>query len=88
MQSARSWFSWAVLLSLVMASAPLSVAEDTGSSRPLAEASGEAHAAASPAGLFPRGAGRKQITSSGKFSTGVAADFQLTLGGEFSDGIA
>lgn len=93
MKSASSWLIASAVLWMLIATAPSSMAEALAATRvspaqPAAEASGAASAAPSAAARFPLIPERKQITTTGKFSTGVAADFQLTLGGEFSDGIA
>jgi hypothetical protein len=49
------------------------------------DADAEASAAAMPLPSLRR---RKPISTTARLTTGFAADFQLTLGGEFSDGIA
>lgn len=61
--------------------------ESASPAQPIAEASGDS-AAPSPATSFPLALHRKPVTTTGRFTTGLASDFQLTLGGEFSDGTA
>lgn len=88
MQLPHGWLIWSVTLWIAFSVAPPAMAEEiAGPAQPLAEASGAA-AVASPLTLFPLVPNRKRIATTGKFSAGVASDFQLTLGGEFSDGIA
>ncbi len=89
MQLARRVRIWSCrfLIGFALA-APLPAEEAPAPSSALAEASGGPGAAASPATLMPLVPGRNRIVTTGKFSTGLASDFQLTLGGEFSDGIA
>lgn len=76
-----------VLFLALAASAP--AAEDP-AREPVRRLPGAANTTAPPAALAESASGaiRRQITSTGKFTAGVASDFQLTLGGEFSDGIA
>lgn len=78
----------AVLLAL--SAVPILPAEDVTPepARPLPEASNAGVAPLSALAAFPLETHREKITSTGKFTAGVASDFQLTLGGEFSGGLA
>ncbi|MCC7340506.1 MAG: hypothetical protein IT170_05425 [Bryobacterales bacterium] len=88
MQLARRWPILVFLPAILLAVAPPSLAEESANpAQPRAEASGDA-VDTLRADHYSLSSGRDRITTSGKFSTGVASDFQLTLGGEFSDGLA
>lgn len=56
--------------------------------RPLTEASGNAATPAFALEPLPAPIRHSRVTSTARLTTGVASDFQLTLGGEFSDGLA
>lgn len=86
--NARDWaIGFVLLASLLMAAALPAFAEEANASAAEAAEASPEPAAAAAAGFTP-GPNRKPITTTAKFTTGIAADFQLTLGGEFSDGPA
>lgn len=53
-----------------------------------AESAGSSTTPDPAAALLPGLSRRKPLVTTAKLTTGVASDFQLTLGGEFSDGLA